>query len=176
VNGNLGSLSQGPELINVEGNLALGGNSTTVLNVAGTNSAGKVDGFSQLNVLGDFTTGGNLVLDILSGESITPTAPGMQVFKSLTLTGNFLSVQLDGCYTGTLTYYADINAWQTWNAPVSGTNPSGAPSDNYISLNMNTGVLTVVPEPSSSLLIVLGGLAVLIAFRIKGSKVRKELN
>ncbi|MCE9542923.1 MAG: PEP-CTERM sorting domain-containing protein, partial [Verrucomicrobia bacterium] len=56
--------------------------------------------------------------------------------------------------------YSAINTWQMWdNSALS----VGA-DNGYIGINLNTGVLTVVPEPSTWALVV-GGVSTLFILR-----------
>jgi autotransporter-associated beta strand protein len=169
VNGNL-SPGNSPGILTIDGDLVLGGTSTTTLQVYGTGAAGDpLNGYDKITLTSgkSITYGGALVLEInsisggytinnfVSGKAFDFTGLNGGNFSSVSITGNaFASGQ-------SLTYYSANNTWQIWDAV--GLNDQS--SANYIGINLDTGVLTVVPEPSTYALFGLGALALVIAHR-----------
>ena len=150
---NGGTLAPG----NVDGKLYvqsinLASNSLSAFDIQSTNA------FSSINSSGSMVLGGALTLAIQGAYNNTNNQGLFQLFTSgAGITGNFTSVTLTGAYTGSLSYYAVNNSWQLWSG-------SGA-SSYYAGLNLNTGLMTVVPEPSTYALFGLGSLALLVAAR-----------
>ena len=150
---NGGTLAPG----NVDGKLYvqsinLASNSLSAFDIQSTNA------FSSINSSGAMVLGGALTLAIQGAYNNTNNQGLFQLFTSgAGITGNFSSVTLTGPYAGSLSYYAANNSWQLWSG-------SGANS-YYAGLNLNTGLMTVVPEPSTYALFGLGSLALLVAAR-----------
>ena len=150
---NGGTLAPG----NVDGKLYvqsinLASNSLSAFDIQSTNA------FSSINSSGAMVLGGALTLAIQGAYNNTNNQGLFQLFTSgAGITGNFSSVTLTGAYAGSLSYYAANNSWQLWSG-------SGANS-YYAGLNLNTGLMTVVPEPSTYALFGLGSLALLVAAR-----------
>jgi hypothetical protein len=105
--------------------------------------------------------GGVLKLDI-TGSYNMGTAFQNYLFNFGSETGGFSSVKynLNGSGWSDLNYYAANNTWQMWD-----NNALTVGADNgYIGINLNTGMLTVVPEPSTWALLV-GGVSTLMILR-----------
>jgi len=163
-----GTLAPGnsPGILTFDGNLTLNSGSTSIFEVAGTGLAGASNGFDQALVSGDLTYGGDLKISITGSYNNAAGAFRGEIFKFDfgRNTGNFTSVQysLNGGQYAALEYYSASNTWQIWN---SNFNNALAGSDNgYIGINLNTGYLTVVPEPASWALFV-GGVSTVLIFR-----------
>jgi autotransporter-associated beta strand protein len=156
-----GTLAPGnsPGVIGVTGSLTLNSGSTSIFEVAGS---GAGVGFDQVNVSGALTYGGVLKLDVIGSYNMG-TAFQDYLFNFGSETGGFSSVKyrLNGSSWSDLNYYAANNTWQMWD-----NSGLAARTDNgYIGINLNTGMLTVVPEPSTYILFGLGSLALVIAAR-----------
>ena len=158
-----GTLAPGnsPGVIAITGDLTLNSGSTSIFQVYGLGGAGAVDGFDQVNVSGALTYGGVLKLDVTGSYSMgTPFQDYLFHFGSET--GGFSSVKysLNGSGWSDLNYYSANNTWQIWdNSALSVGAVNG-----YIGINLNTGMLTVVPEPSTWALLV-GGVSTLMILR-----------
>ena len=155
-----GTLAPGnsPGILGVTGSLTLNSGSTSIFEVAGS---GAGVGFDQVNVTGALTYGGVLKLDI-TGSYNMGTAFQNYLFNFGSETGGFSSVKynLNGSGWSDLNYYAANNTWQMWD-----NNALTVGADNgYIGINLNTGMLTVVPEPSTWALLV-GGVSTLMILR-----------
>ena len=159
-----GTLAPGnsPGVIGITGDLTLTGGSTSTFQVYGLGGAGAINGFDQVNVSGALTYGGVLKLDI-TGSYNTGTAFQNYLFNFGSQTGAFSSVKysLNGSAWTDLNYYAANNTWQMWN---NSALTLGA-DNGYIGINLDTGYLTVVPEPSTWALFGLGALVLVIAAR-----------
>ena len=140
----------GPFFVN---SLTLASNAAIKLSVSGTNTTQ----FDSITAAGAIALGGSLYIN-MSGSYNSTNKPGLfQIFTTgAGITGNFSSVTLAGSYVGSMDYYSNNNTWQIWSAL--------GPAPYYANLNLNTGVLTVVPEPSTCVLVGLGALAFLIRF------------
>jgi autotransporter-associated beta strand protein len=161
-----GTLAPGnsPGILTFNDNLTLNSGSTSIFEVAGLGGAGATNGFDQALVSGDLTYGGDLKISITGSYNNAAEAFGGNIFQFAfgKNTGNFTSVQytLNGGTDWTrLTYYDASNTWQIWNDAFSAQGDNG-----YIGFNMNTGYLTVVPEPASWALFV-GGVSTVLIFR-----------
>ena len=158
-----GTLAPGnsPGVIGITGDLTINSGSTSIFEVKGLGGAGAVDGFDQVNVSGALTYGGVLKLDV-TGSYNMGTAFQDYLFNFGSETGGFSSVKyrLNGSGWSDLNYYAANNTWQMWD-----NNALTVGADNgYIGINLNTGMLTVVPEPSTWALLV-GGVSTLMILR-----------
>ena len=158
-----GTLAPGnsPGVIAITGDLTLNGGSTSIFQVDGLGVAGAVDGFDQVNVTGALKYGGVLKLDI-TGSYNMGTAFQNYLFNFGSETGGFSSVKysLNGSGWSDLNYYAANNTWQMCD-----NNALTVGADNgYIGINLDTGFLTVVPEPSTWALLV-GGVSTLMILR-----------
>jgi autotransporter-associated beta strand protein len=161
-----GTLAPGnsPGIINIMGDLTLNTGSTSIFEVAAETPG---VGFDQVNVnevgvnYGNLTYGGALKLNITGSFGVSTDFQDY-LFTFASQTGGFSSVKytFDGSNYNDLTYYSAINTWQMWdNSALS----VGA-DNGYIGINLNTGVLTVVPEPSTWALVV-GGASTLMILR-----------
>ena len=158
-----GTLAPGnsPGVIAITGDLTLNGGSTSIFQVDGLGVAGAVDDFDQVNVTGALKYGGVLKLDI-TGSYNMGTAFQNYLFNFGSETGGFSSVKysLNGSGWSDLNYYAANNTWQMCD-----NNALTVGADNgYIGINLDTGFLTVVPEPSTWALLV-GGVSTLMILR-----------
>jgi autotransporter-associated beta strand protein len=154
-----------PGIIDIQGDLNLLSGGTSLFEVAGLGGAGAVNGFDQVNVTGNLTYGGVLHFQIsgLFGED--SAFENNILIASGLKSGNFSSVQytFDGATYKDLTYYSAVNTWQTFDATTLGLD------NNYIGFNLDTGVVTVVPEPSTCVLFGLGAMALVVAIRRRQS-------
>ena len=137
--------------------LSLASNSIIKLAVAGTNSTQ----FDSIYAAGSIAFGGSLYINMSGVYDSTNNIGLFQLFSNSSgslgsSSNNFTQVNITGSYNGTLAYYSANNLWQLWN----GTN-------SYIGLNMTTGQLTVIPEPSTYALFGLGAFALIVAYRRK---------
>ena len=156
-----------PGVIGITGDLTLNSGSTSIFEVVGLGGAGASNGFDQVNVNGTsglgglLTYGGVLKLDI-SGMYGKSTSFQDYLFHFGSQTGGFSNVQYklnSGAWTD-LTYYSLNNTWQMWDTSALSLGAANA----YVGINLNTGVLTVVPEPSTWALLV-GGVSTLVILR-----------
>ena len=132
--------------------LSLASNALSSFDLKSTNN------YSSLNASGNIALGGALTLAIQGLYNNTNNQGLFQVYTSGgAITGNFSSVNLTGSYTGTLSYYSNNNTWQLWSG--SGTNSF------YAGINLNSGLVTVIPEPSTYALFVLGTIMAIIILR-----------
>ena len=160
-----GTLAPGnsPGILNFDGNLTLNSNSTSIFEVAGLGGAGASDGFDQALVSGDLTYGGDLKISIAGSYNNATGAFGGNIFQFGVdrNSGSFNTVQysLNGSAYTDLFYHDASNTWQIWNDAFSAQGDNG-----YIGINLNTGYLTVVPEPASWALFV-GGVSTVLIFR-----------
>jgi autotransporter-associated beta strand protein len=159
-----GTLAPGtsPGILTFTEDLILSEGSTSIFEVAGLGGAGASNGFDQALVSGDLTYGGHLRINI-NGSYNEAGAFGGNIFQFGLgrNTGNFTSVKysFDGTSYYDLTYYNASNTWQVWDDAFLTQGDNG-----YIGFNMNTGYLTVVPEPASWALFV-GGVSTVLIFR-----------
>ena len=151
-----GNLNPGlPSVMGFSNNLTLGSTATTTISVAGLGGAGVTNGYSQINVLGNYQAGGALVIQITGGLVYNDTTQkGLFNIFNVTglLSGNYTNVTVSGDYSGSLTYYALNQTWQEWN--LASSDPFA--TNNYVGINMNSGLLTVIPEPQD--LVIFGGI------------------
>ncbi|MCX6960182.1 MAG: autotransporter-associated beta strand repeat-containing protein, partial [Verrucomicrobia bacterium] len=159
-----GTLAPGnsPGVIDFKNDLTLNSGSTSIFEVDGLAGAGAVNGFDQVNVTGALTYGGVLKLDI-TGYYNMGTAFQNYLFNARSMTGAFTSVKYSlnsGTAWNDLTYYAANNTWQMWN---NSALTLGA-DNGYVGINLDSGMLTVVPEPSTWALVV-GGVSTLVILR-----------
>lgn len=159
-----GTLAPGnsPGVLGITGDLNLNSGSTSIFEVKGLGGAGAADGFDQANVSGALKYGGVLKLDITGSYNNTTGAFQNYLFHFGSEKGGFSSVKysLNGSSWSDLNYYAANNTWQMWdNSALSVGAVNG-----YIGINLDTGFLTVVPEPSIWALLV-GGVSTLMILR-----------
>jgi autotransporter-associated beta strand protein len=160
-----GTLAPGnsPGILNFDGNLTLNSNSTSIFEVAGLGGAGATNGFDQALVSGDLTYGGDLKISIAGSYNNATGAFGGNIFQFGVdrNSGSFNTVQysLNGSAYADLIYHDASNTWQIWNDAFLTQADNG-----YIGINLNTGYLTVVPEPASWALFV-GGVSTVLIFR-----------
>jgi autotransporter-associated beta strand protein len=160
-----GTLAPGnsPGILNFDGNLTLNSNSTSIFEVAGLGEAGATNGFDQALVSGDLTYGGDLKISIAGSYNNATGAFGGNIFQFGVdrNSGSFNTVQysLNGSAYTDLFYHDASNTWQIWNDAFLTQGDNG-----YIGINLNTGYLTVVPEPASWALFV-GGVSTVLIFR-----------
>ncbi|MEI6377601.1 MAG: PEP-CTERM sorting domain-containing protein, partial [bacterium] len=150
-----------PGIINIAGDLTLKSGSTSIFEVVGSGIAGAA--FDQVSVTGVLTYGGVLNLAIAGNYSATAPFKGLLFdIQSGSQTGAFSQVQykLNTGVWKDLYYYSDINTWQMWD----NTAIANLADNGYVGINLNTGVLTVVPEPSTWALVV-GGVSTLVILR-----------
>ena len=159
-----GTLAPGnsPGILDITGNLTLNSGSTSIFDVA--NKVAGV-GFDQVTVSGALNYGGLLQLNITGSFNDALTKFQGNLFKDFTSeSGNFTLVQYslnNGVSWKDLTYYGGaLNTWQMWDNSVL----SVAGDNGYVGINLNTGMLTVVPEPSTWALVV-GGVSTLVILR-----------
>jgi len=149
-----------PGVLGITGDLTLNSGSTSIFEVAGLGAAGATNGFDQVNATGFLTYGGLLKLDISGFYDNAGGAFSNNLFNFATKTGNFTTVQyrLNGGSYADLNYYAANNTWQMWDN-------NGGAANGYVGIDLNTGVLTVVPEPSTWALVVGGVSTTLLIIR-----------
>ena len=123
---------------------------STIMEIDGTAGAGVTGGHDFINLTGAgaagaLTTGGTLSLDM--GMIFAAGTYSWNLFDMASETGAFSAVTLTDKYSGSL-----VNSSGVWDLT------SGI---NTWQFTDSTGVLglTVIPEPSSALLVCLGGLA-----------------
>ena len=148
VNGNLQPGSS-PGVLSFSANLALSNSTVTTMEVGSDATRGTT--YDGINVGNMLTYDGALVLT-LSG---TYSTASWNLFDFVSQTGEFDSVSLTGSYTGSLSRVNDL-----WTGVVGGQNWA---------FDEATGDLSVVPEPGTSVLLGLGGLAVLYMARRRRS-------
>ena len=148
-----GTLAPGnsPGILTFDGNLTLNSGSTSIFEVAGLGGAGAATGFDQALVSGDLTYGGDLKINITGSYNNTTGAFQGDIFKFNFghNAGNFTTVQysLNGGQYAALEYYSASNTWQIWTQDFNQEGLNG--NNGYIGINLNTGYLTVVPEPAT---------------------------
>ena len=123
--------------------LALTSNATTVIDVASGSSYGSI------NTVDGIAFGGGLLLNI--GGLYTDVAPGVfNLFSTNNNSGNFASVSFNyNGFSGAMNNnLGDLMVWQYFS-----TDPANS---FYVGVNLNTGVLTVVPEPSTYAMFAIG--------------------
>ncbi len=139
-----GALAPGasPGLLTFENSLVLGATSDTFMEIIGT-SRGVAGGYDAIDIGTSLSYGGDLVLTMTSGISLGT----YNLFDFTSQSGDFASVSFaGGFYAGTFTN----NGSGVWSA--TDTNGSG----QTFSFSQATGDLSVVPEPSTTLLAGLG--------------------
>ena len=160
-----------PGVINIAGDLTLNSGSTSIFEVV-NNTGGAGLGFDQVNVNGTsglgglLTYGGVLKLDI-TGMYGKSTSFQDYLFHFGSQTGGFSNVQYklnSGAWTD-LTYYSLNNTWQMWDTSALSLGAANA----YVGINLNTGVLTVVPEPSTWALLAFSLTTVMVLRRRRGN-------
>jgi autotransporter-associated beta strand protein len=158
-----GTLAPGnsPGILTFTEDLILSEGSTSIFEVAGTGLAGASNGFDQALVSGDLTYGGDLKISIAGSYNNAAGAFRGNIFQFTGQTGSFTSVKysFDGTSYHDLEYFSASNTWQIWNDAFLAQGDNG-----YIGINLNTGYLTVVPEPASWALFV-GGVSTVLIFR-----------
>lgn len=132
----VGALSPGnsPGLLTFEGDLTLSG--TALFEITGTSRGSLYD---AVDVGGALTYGGTLTIDFSS-----PFAGSFNLFQFESYAGSFDNIFLTGGYEGQLTKNGS-----TWSTTINGV--------DFTFLD-TSGVLNVVPEPSTYALLVLSGL------------------
>ncbi|MEI6345161.1 MAG: autotransporter-associated beta strand repeat-containing protein [Verrucomicrobiota bacterium] len=156
-NGTLGSVS-----LQDGGILSPGdGLTTATLHLSSLNLASNsimnftVNGNAADNIVssGGISFGGNLNL-VINGGTYDVNSPLISLFSSGNLSGNFTSVTLSGTmgYTGSLVYDSNVKLWQEWG------NNNG--NNFYANVNIATGQMTLIPEPSDYALLGLGLLVI----------------
>jgi autotransporter-associated beta strand protein len=141
-----GNLNPGnsPGLLTFSNNLTLALSATTTMEIQGT---ARGDEYDAVNVTGNLTYGGALVLDFSN-----PFNQGSYTFDLFSATGgysdNFVSVSLAGAYSGNFSYDLATTSW----------NYESAEGDQW-TFYQETGTLAfdAVPEPSTYALLVLAG-------------------
>lgn len=144
-----GALAPGasPGLLTFENSLVLGAASETFMEIIGT-SRGVAGGYDAIDIGTSLSYGGDLILTMTSGISLGT----YDLFDFSSQTGDFASVSFaGGFYAGTFTN----NGSGIWSA--TDTNGSG----QTFQFSQATGDLSVVPEPSTTLLAGLGLMGVL---------------
>lgn len=123
-------------------NLSLGGvDSKLNLNIEGT-SAGSFDRVVGINSL---TVNGDITITLVN----TYSTASWDLLDFTSKSGNFDSVTLAGSYSGTLTLSGEV-----WSGTVGG---------QHWTFSQTSGVLSVVPEPRTTLLLA-GALVVFVVF------------
>jgi fibronectin-binding autotransporter adhesin len=141
-----GNLNPGnsPGLLTFSNNLTLASSATTTMEIQGT---ARGDEYDAVNVTGNLTYGGALVLDFSN-----PFNQGSYTFDLFSATGgysdNFVSVSLAGAYSGSFIYDLATTSW----------NYESAEGDQW-TFYQGSGTLEfdAVPEPSTYALLVLAG-------------------
>jgi autotransporter-associated beta strand protein len=128
-----GNLQPGnsPGITAVTGNLALENTTATTLELAGSGGVAGTD-FDQVNVSGSLAYDGTLSITSYNGWDIN-TVTTYNLFDSSSYSGNFDSVSVGG-------FGLAFDSVKTWSGTNSGTT---------YSLALDTGVLSVVPEPAT---------------------------
>ena len=108
---------------------------TVLLGISGTTTYDRLVMTSGANGL---TLGGTASLS-LNVASLLPDFSTLNLFNFTGLTGNFLSVTSSGSYAGTWTGSSGIFS-------LANVGPGGAQT---LTFDQSTGVLAVIPEPSS---------------------------
>jgi autotransporter-associated beta strand protein len=125
-------------------NLTLSGaDSKVAMDLTGT-GAGD---FDRVTGIASFTMNGDITLTLAGSY----TTASWDLFDFASKTGNFDSITLAGSYTGSLTRSGD-----TWTGTVGGQDWT---------FEQTTGVLSVIPEPSTSLSLIAGIGTLLMCFR-----------
>ena len=110
-----------------------------------------VNGNAADNIVstGGISFGGNLNLAI-NGGTYDVNSPLISLFSSGNFSGNFTSVTLSGTsgFSGSLSYYDNLALWQVWGVNNGNT--------FYANVNIGTGEMTLIPEPSDYALLGLG--------------------
>jgi len=170
VNGNTvidGYLAPGnsPGILTFKNDLTLSSSSTSTFEVKGLSGAGVLTGFDQVKVAGNLIYGGILKLDITAiNGNYTMSNPfsGLLFDVTGTKTGFFDKVQysLNGSTYADLKWYVNNTTWQMWDP----TAIAAGAANGYVGINLTSGVLTVVPEPSTWALVI-GGVSTLVILR-----------
>jgi trimeric autotransporter adhesin len=142
-----GSLAPGnsPGLQTYDGNLTLGLGSTILMEITGTARGTEYD---AIDVTGTLGYGGALTLNFANAFSEGDT---FNLFDFNNQVEMFSSINLTGSYTGAMT-----NNLGVWTYSTGGT---------HVLMDQSTGVVSVVPEPSTYALIALAGAAFLLVRR-----------
>lgn len=132
-----------PGTLNITGDLTILGTATTTMELA--DSLGTIGVSSDfVGVTGLLTLGGDLKITSYSGYDLTQSS-SYNLFDAANFTGDFSSVTVG---SNTLTKSAEL-----WSGTFSGAS---------YQFSQTTGMLTVIPEPSSALL---GGISLLALLR-----------
>ncbi len=130
-------------------NLTLSGvDSKVAMDLTGTGTGA----FDQVTGIASFTMNGDVTLSLTGSY----TTASWDLFDFTSKTGNFDTITLAGSYTGSLSRSAD-----TWTGVVGGQDWT---------FEQTTGVLSVVPEPSTSLSLLAGLATLLMGFRRRRSR------
>ncbi len=146
VNGNL-SPGNSTGIVSVTGNLTLANTTTTTLELAGSGGVAGTS-FDQINVSGALAYDGVLSITSFGGWDINTVAT-YNLLDSASYSGNFDSVSVGG-------FGLTFDAVKTWSGTNGGTT---------YSLALDTGVLSVVPEPATWVLLALSLTAVTVLRR-----------
>jgi len=148
INGALSpSAGTNPALLTFSTNLTLGSTATTTLQIAATNS------YDQLSSGGTLTYAGALVMNL--GSLLDFPAGTFTLFTPTSYVGDFTSI------------IATNSAAQSWIFGDNGGIWTTTTPTESMSLSLLNGELTVlsVPEPSTYALLILGGFALLAAYK-----------
>ncbi len=139
-----GNLNPGnsPGILTVDGDLTLQSTAATTMEITGTTSGT----FDQVIGINAMTLDGALVLSLTGTYGVA----SWDLFDFTSESGNFASVTLSGSYSGTLSRTGDL-----WTGNVGGQDWT---------FSQLTGGLSVVPEPSTWVLLA-GGLTVTMVLR-----------
>ncbi len=137
VNGNL-SPGNSTGIVAVTGNLSLTNTTTTTLELAGSGGVAGTD-FDQTTVTGSLAYDGVLSITSFGGWDLT-TAASYNLFDFVSFSGNFDSVSVGG---NALSFDSLSNTWSRTDGGIS------------YELTLNDGVLAVVPEPATWVLLAL---------------------
>jgi len=137
--------------------LTLASNSIIKVAVTGTNSTQ----FDSIYAAGSIAFGGSFNINMSGSYNSTNNIGMFKLFSNDSgllgsSSNNFAQVNITGSYNGSLVYYSQNNVWQLWDG-----------TSSYIGLNMTTGQLTVVPEPSTYALFGIGAIGILMVLRRK---------
>ena len=135
VAGNLAPCTSSPGIIGVTGGLAMSATTATTMALAGIGGTAGTD-FDKISVSDGLAYAGTLSIVSFSGFNINQ-ANTYALFNFASYTGNFNSVSVGG-------FGLTFDTIKTWN----GTN-----GGNTYSFALDTGILSVVPEPSTWVLL-----------------------